>query len=615
MIILINPEYWIPQDIKLENAALRCIKSCKNTLIVAGPGAGKTELLAQRACFLLQTNTCTYPKRILAVSFKKDSASNLGERVKKRCGKELAARFDSMTFDAFAKELLDRFILSLPQEYRPNSNYEIDTNGSRLSRAYELCGYNRSSISLRNTKQPYPTSVVRLLLNGDKNNDFSPSLTFNLIARLVKFILIKNPLITKSVQLTYSHVFLDEFQDTTEVQYDLITTCFGQSKAIFTAVGDGKQRIMSWAGAMQNAFKVFIKDFNAVEETLIINHRSAPTLIKLQKGLYKELNATDVDIYPDEKWNKGEGTAELHYFNTDIAEAEYITDKVSSLLAQKVKPRDICILTKHSVENYSSLVIKKMNEHGFKIRNESLFQDMLKEDIVKILSAVLYCAIYDKNPDAWLYVEDIFFQIKGVDAEDKVEEINKALAMLNNFFEDTLKKLDSIHEIDDDSKQRFVTVVNSIVDFIGHKAIKDLFPQYQVGNYFDELVKRFIGYMWDEYTKTLNWKNALQSFEGLDSIPVMTIHKSKGLEFDTVFIIGLEDNSFFSFATQKTEETCAFFVAISRAKRELCITSANNRSTLARNAGPQTRCTIKPFFDAMKGTSVVCEYMHNSPNQ
>jgi superfamily I DNA/RNA helicase len=610
--ILIKPEHWIPQDIKLENAALRCIKSYRNTLIVAGPGAGKTELLAQRACFLLQTNTCPYPKRILAVSFKKDSASNLRDRVEKRCGKELAARFDSMTFDAFSKELLDRFILSLPQEYRPNSNYEIDTNGSKLARAYELCGYQRQSISLRNTKQSYPASVVRLLLNGDENNDFSPSLTFNLISRLVKFMLINNPLITKSLKLTYSHVFLDEFQDTTEVQYDLITTCFGQSNAILTAVGDGKQRIMSWAGAMQNAFNVFIKDFDAVEETLIINHRSAPTLIKLQKGLYKELNTTDIDIYPDEKWKVGEGIAELHYFNTDIAEAEYVTDKISSLLAKKVKPRDICILTKHSVENYSSLIIKKMNEHGIKIRNESLFQDLLKEDIVKILSAVLYCAVYDKNPDAWLYIEDIFFQIKGVNVEDKVEVINKVLSILNSFFEETLKKLDNIHGVDDDSKQLFVSVVNSIVVFIGYKALKDFFPQYQVSNYFDELVERFIDYMWNEYTKTSNWENTLQSFEGLDCVPVMTIHKSKGLEFDTVFIIGLEDNSFFSFASQKTEETCALFVAISRAKRELCITSVNNRSTLLRNAGPQTRYNIKPFFDAMKGTSAVYEYTHDS---
>lgn len=95
---------WIPADgFVLEPNALDTVKSEQNTLVIAGPGAGKTELLAQRACFLLETNQCPYPKKILAISFKRDAAYNLKERVLKRCGSDLAVRFESMTFDAFAK--------------------------------------------------------------------------------------------------------------------------------------------------------------------------------------------------------------------------------------------------------------------------------------------------------------------------------------------------------------------------------------------------------------------------------------------------------------------------------------------------------------------------------
>lgn len=105
-----NVNEWIPKEnLNLEENALITVKSDFNTLIVAGPGAGKTELLAQRACFLLETNICKFPQKILAISFKRDAAYNLKERVNKRCGEILARRFESLTFDAFAKLILGSF--------------------------------------------------------------------------------------------------------------------------------------------------------------------------------------------------------------------------------------------------------------------------------------------------------------------------------------------------------------------------------------------------------------------------------------------------------------------------------------------------------------------------
>ena len=119
----ISKEDWYPASgFKLEVEAMNTVINDKNTLVVAGPGAGKTELLAQRACFLLQTNICKFPKKILAISFKKDAAENLKERVELRCGKELASRFESKTYDAFSKEIVDRFKNSLDESYRPSNN-------------------------------------------------------------------------------------------------------------------------------------------------------------------------------------------------------------------------------------------------------------------------------------------------------------------------------------------------------------------------------------------------------------------------------------------------------------------------------------------------------------
>src|SRR5690625_3258241 len=121
----IKPIEWKPEGIVLEDRALQVVTANKNLLVAAGPGAGKTELLAQKASFLLQTNTCSDPRKILAISFKTDAKSNLAERVEKRCGKELSQRFDSMTFDGFAKRLVDQFRTAIPEKYRPSSNYGI----------------------------------------------------------------------------------------------------------------------------------------------------------------------------------------------------------------------------------------------------------------------------------------------------------------------------------------------------------------------------------------------------------------------------------------------------------------------------------------------------------
>mgnify|MGYP001763333026 CR=1 FL=1 len=89
---MISIDIWKPSDgLILEPNALRAAKELERCLaLTAGPGAGKTEMLAQKADFLLRTNSCPYPKRILAISFKVDASKNLKERVYRRCGTDLS---------------------------------------------------------------------------------------------------------------------------------------------------------------------------------------------------------------------------------------------------------------------------------------------------------------------------------------------------------------------------------------------------------------------------------------------------------------------------------------------------------------------------------------------
>lgn len=602
--LLTSCDSWVPKDIKLETAALEIAKGAQNTLVIAGPGAGKTELLAQRACFLLQTNSCSYPKRILAVSFKKDAASNLSERIEKRCGKELAGRFESMTFDSFAKTILDRFYNVLPEKYRPNPDYLVDTNNALLQRAFSLAGYYNMRLNSRDAKPQIPSKVMQMMLHGDPENDFRPALTFNLISRLSNYLLIENELLVRAIQATYSHVFLDEFQDTTTIQYELVKTCFQNSGTILTAVGDSKQRIMMWAGAIPNVFEQYINDFSAKEELLLMNHRSAPKLITLQKCLYEDLNETVVDIIPNQRWKEDDGLAELHYFNNQIDESEFIRSTIKDLLAEGVRPNDICILVKMLPDQYANSLIGAIPDTQISIRNEVIYQDLLKEDLTKIIIATLYCSLKTDDPRTYIYLQDIELLLKSIDI-DEIEKYNLQLQKLSMFLNSIQQAFEGIDGISYDKFNKFAELINNVTIYFGEKEIKNSFLQYQNADYFEEIKKKIIELLWQDYIYYLDWEKAINSFNGEYSIPVMTIHKSKGLEFDTTFFLGLEDNAFSSFASQKQEDTCTFFVAISRAKRNLYFTTSAERTTLIRNSGKQSITNIKPLYNTLHKSQIV----------
>lgn len=225
---MITPERWRPADgLKLEPNALRAATETTRSLaLTAGPGAGKTEMLAQRADFLLRTGACRYPDRILAISFKVDASRNLKERVRKRCGPALAARLDSHTFHAFAKRLIDRFRPVLTGKDTLDVDYTIGK--PRVTR-----------------QQIEFEDLVPLAIQILKTSE---------VAR-------------NAVRQTYSHVFLDEFQDCTGEQYALIRIAFHGSAIQLTAVGDNKQRIMGWAGALEGVFKTFAESSRHVRST------------------------------------------------------------------------------------------------------------------------------------------------------------------------------------------------------------------------------------------------------------------------------------------------------------------------------------------------------------
>lgn len=531
-------ESWTPCDgVVLEDNADFVVRSNNNVLVVAGPGAGKTELLAQKANYLFQTNSCKDPQKILAISFKKDSADNLKKRVVKRCGKEIDARFVSITYDAFSKSILDHFRFALPECLRPESNYlvnDVDT----IDAAFKYSGYNNpqnlspsklksyydnvlDSVELPISQRNLGDVVWELLLKGFDN--YKATLSFKMICKLAEYIIKTNPKIKKAIPLTYKYVFLDEFQDTTDLQYKLVKQCFLHSKSIVTAVGDNKQRIMVWAGARKTIFNDFKTEFNAEERTLIMNHRSAPRLVTLQKNMYSSLSESDIAIGVSEKWNPNDGIIKLLIAEDDNMEAKVISKQINAQIESGIEPNKLCILCKQKPEEYTSKIICELKSYNIRARIENDFQDLINEPIVEILIALLRLAINRKLPEEWEFVVSVLTELwntnssQSNDAYYKMQDILKTeIVQLGNMMKSPI------------SQENFHVLINHGVQFLGCNHIKAMFPIYRQGTYLKNILDKFQEYMWKELEiAQMNWGLAFEGFEGIHSVPIMTIHKAK----------------------------------------------------------------------------------------
>ena len=608
MMKIIDKRNWQPSDnILLEESAFQAVTSQNNILVIAGPGAGKTELLAQKATYLLQTNLCKNPRKILAISFKTDAAQNLKERVEKRCGQDAKLRFSSMTYDAFFKRILDHFLYALPEELRPKADYLINDlniidqafirqgsilNGTISSKFNTYYDKTLEETSLPLNLDEFRSRIWSLLLKGFDNH--KATLTFKMINKLADYIILTNEQIKLAIQTTYSHVFLDEFQDTTDLQYKFIKDCFLGSNSIITAVGDNKQRIMLWAGAMKNVFEIYNDEFQSDQKVLLMNHRSAPKLVELQRRMYESLQEANLDIKCSEKWNSSDGEINLFISDDEELEANAIANNIEEKICIGIKPNDICIICKQRVQDYSPTIIKALKEKNIRARVEIEYQDLIKEPIIDLILDIISCAINIRQAQKWEKIKETVINIFSIDSNNNstYEELQEEIFDLKNSIKIMIDQNRNISEI-----------VDTIKSFLDINRIKAYFPVYSQGRYFDTILDKFIELFNIEYEEAnKNWQYAINNFCGLNSIPIMTIHKSKGLEYSAVYFVGLEDSAFWNFKNQPEEDRCAFFVALSRAKKSITFTFSNIRSSMKYPI--QKRKDINEFFELLQRSGI-----------
>jgi superfamily I DNA/RNA helicase len=604
----VQPEDWRPIGVEqLEPNAMTAVRSTDNRSVIAGPGAGKTELLAQRAAFLLQTGAAPAPRRILAISFKRDAATNLAARARQRCHRAHASRLDSLTFDAFAKGLLDRFGQTLPARWRPRPDYEIMWTNDTLYRGFFTQQVSAppatigtyADVQAIGTKQfehqllfgtPLPADGWATPTVGQWAADqfwqsslhagAKSRLSFPMIGRLVELLLRLQPIPREAIRLTYSHLFMDEFQDTTQVQYDLVRTIFLPSDVVVTAVGDNKQQIMRWAMAMADPFKAFEADFGATRTPLLNNYRSSPDLVRIQHVLAQALDTKSVEPISKAKATITGSSCVILDFQTPQAEAAKLAGFVQSEMQKRnLQPRDFVLLVRQLADKYAAVLEPAFQAAGIPLRNEAgkvgevMIQELLADEASEQVLSVLRLAMTTRAGRFWTECQDSLGSLRGISTDDDTAQARFA-RNLDTFALDLKARYPTPPAI----KAAARSVISDALNFIGRDRLLAVHPAYAQGGWFAKIEEAMAVHLAACSHGAADWTAALDAYEGVNSVPLMTIHKSKGLEYHTVIFVGLDDAAWKrSFIEDQTEATAGFFVAFTRAKQRVLFTYCAQR--------------------------------------
>ncbi|WP_298235889.1 ATP-dependent helicase [uncultured Azohydromonas sp.] len=537
---MIAADAWSPADeMTLEPNALKAAKEQDRCLVLtAGPGAGKTEMLAQRADFLLRTGTCRYPRRVLAISFKVDASKNLKERVQRRCGRDLSSRLDSYTFHAFAKRIIDKFRPVLTGKDALDAGYKI--GNQRISR-----------------KQIEFSDLVPLAIQILENS---------VVAR-------------NAIRQTYTDVFLDEFQDCTDKQYELVKLAFLGTSIRLTAVGDVKQKIMGWAGALDGIFKKFEVDFRAVSLHMYRNFRSQPRLLRLQNEIIRVLDPASV--MPDEQLMGDGGKIFAWSFKNCEGEANFLADMILSLIeVERVPLSEIAVLVSRQLNLYAAPLMSALERRGVPFRNEQEIQDISTEPVARLIVDYLSCLYGEREPKAWTRLIELMAPFADEDVRGGIR-----LDFLSFIKNERKNRIDA-HR----SKGAYFGWWESVCAFlekVGIEGLTALSPDYESHNRLGDVIFDAKSKIEELMKLEPDLPKALMRFSDDQAVRILTIHKSKGLEFESVIMIAVEDEIFFGDAD---ENRCAFFVGVSRAKRRLVVTHAWERAKPVGHSGNWTVC-------------------------
>lgn len=613
---------------ELNKEQLEAVKQTEGPLLIlAGAGSGKTKIVTTKIAYLIK-ECKVYPGEILAFTFTNKAANEMKTRVASLlnmdvknmwigtfhsiCVRILRRDLNSNVFTknftiydtANQKTLIRECIRLLNLNTKIyTENYVLNRIGSLRNEGVSLEEFRKFAASV------VDKNVLKIFEMYEKKKREYNALDFDdLISKTIE-LLENDEMVRSYYQERFRYVFVDEYQDTNEEQYRLIRLLSEKHNNI-SVVGDADQSIYKWRGANINNILNFSKDFkNSKQITMAQNYRSTNEI--LNSANYVIANNTQrikKDLWADE--NNGDKPM-LFVNDYSETEANNIAIEVLKQIDSGIKPSEIAIL-------YRSNALSRALEESF-IKNNIKYRIVggLKfYDRAEIKDLIAYLRLISNTNDDLALIRIINSPKRGIGATtvDRLKDISESegkaifdiISDINNFSDvfnsGTIKKLNDFRNLISNLRYKAESLkiselLNFLISQVGYVNVLEAENTVESHSKIEN-IQEFVSVAtnYDETNEESNLESFLSDISLLsdvdkadndsESVSMLTIHSAKGLEYDVVYIIALEEGIFPTSHAETDddieEERRLMYVAITRAKKRLFLSYAHRRNSFGK---------------------------------
>lgn len=580
-------------------------------LIIAGAGAGKTKTLTTKIAYLIEEKGVS-PYNILAITFTNKAAKEMKDRLFMQIG-SLAKKLQVSTFHSFGLKLLRDNYDALGYD----RNFVIMDSDDSLTvvkkiikdMGYDPKVYNpkaiRNKISSCKNEMTSPEAYERFAISDYEKIVFevykkyeiklqrNNSVDFDDLLLLPIELFKKNPEILRKYQDLYQYILIDEYQDTNEAQY-ILTKLLSEKNRRITCVGDDSQSIYSFRGANYKNILNFEKDYKDAKTILLEqNYRSTSNILDAANQLIKNnKQRKDKNL-----WTARGVGEKIKYYRAynEKDEAQYVIRKIKELINRGIDYRDIAVLYRTNAQ--SRVMEEEMLKENMPYRVIGSFYFYSRKEIKDLIA---YLRLIHNSKDNVSLLRVINTPKRGIGLKTidnltrKADEAGLSIyEVITSGKELEFKKI--IEKLKEVSADLTLTeLIDKVLDASGMKQELESEGTLEAEVRLENLEE------FKSITKSFEEREGLISLEDFlleislisdveeykddpNRISLMTVHSVKGLEFNYVFVIGMEEGIFphmnsLMESSEVEEERRLMYVAITRARDDLHLVNARRRT-------------------------------------
>ena len=580
-------------------------------LIIAGAGAGKTKTLTSKIAYLIDEKEVS-PYSILAITFTNKAAKEMKDRLYNLIGSD-AKKLTVSTFHSFGLKLLRENYDYLGYD----KNFVImdsDDSLTVVKKIIKELGYDpkiynpraiRNKISSCKNEmtspemyEKYAVSDYEKIVNEiykkyEKKLKKNNSVDFDDLLLLPIKLFKKYPDVLEKYQNIYKYILIDEYQDTNEAQY-ILTKLLSEKNRLITCVGDDSQSIYSFRGANYKNILNFEKDYKDAKTILLEqNYRSTSTILDAANQVIKNNK-----MKKDKKLWTARGIGEkIKYYRAynEKDEAQYVIRKIKELINKNVDYKDIAVLYRTNAQ--SRVIEEEMLKENLPYRVVGSFYFYSRKEIKDLIA---YLRLIHNSKDNVSLLRVINTPKRGIGlktidtltqkADQEGISIYEAISSGKEL--EFKKIIERLKEVANDLT--LTELIDKVLDASG------LRQELESENSLESEIRLENLEEFKSITKTFEEREGLVSLEEFlleislvsdveeykddpNRISLMTVHSVKGLEYNHVFVIGLEEGIFPHMNSlmenhEVEEERRLMYVAITRAKDDLYLVNARRRT-------------------------------------